>query len=243
MKPHLQGASLYVTLRDGLAVLGRVITRSRFSTYFSTRGLTSRLPYAQAYNMQISAILLCILVHSSIAVHRLCTSALCLESSYTARPLHLSAPFPQYKQLVLVNLHLEAYDDGEGKIAQTKQLREFIEREYEKGNYVIAGGDFNQIFPGGLDAFPNEHPELWSPGILDNSMLPGEGWQFAYDLETSSCRLLNQPYNPADTKNTQHYVIDGFILSPNVQLESVTCTDLGFENSDHNPVVMRVVLG
>lgn len=27
------------------------------------------------------------------------------------------------KQLVLVNLHLEAYDDGDGKIAQTKQLR------------------------------------------------------------------------------------------------------------------------
>lgn len=147
------------------------------------------------------------------------------------------------KQLVLVNLHLEAYDDGEGKIAQTKQLREFIEAEYEKGNYVIAGGDFNQIFPGGLDAFPNEHPELWSPGILDDSVLPGEGWQFAYDLETPSCRLLNQPYNPDDTENTQHYVIDGFILSPNVQLESVTCTDLGFENADHNPVIMRVVLG
>ncbi|MBR5095475.1 MAG: endonuclease, partial [Oscillospiraceae bacterium] len=53
------------------------------------------------------------------------------------------------KQLVLVDLHLEAYDDGEGKIAQTKQLRDFIQSEYEKGNYVIAGGDFNQVFPGG----------------------------------------------------------------------------------------------
>lgn len=52
-------------------------------------------------------------------------------------------------KLVIVNLHLEAYDDGEGKIAQTKQLREFIQSEYEKGNYVIAGGDFNQIFPNG----------------------------------------------------------------------------------------------
>ena len=33
------------------------------------------------------------------------------------------------KQLVLVNLHLEAYDDGEGKIAQTRQLNEFIQSE------------------------------------------------------------------------------------------------------------------
>ena len=44
-------------------------------------------------------------------------------------------------KLVIVNLHLEAYDDGEGKIAQTKQLREFIQSEYENGNYVITGGD------------------------------------------------------------------------------------------------------
>lgn len=146
------------------------------------------------------------------------------------------------KQLVLVNLHLEAYDDGEGKIAQTKQLREFIQKEYEKGNYVIAGGDFNQIFPNGLDAFPNEHGDLWTPGVLDESMLPGEGWQFAYDLDTPSCRLLNQPYDPTDVENTQYYVIDGFIISPNVQLEALECVDLGFENSDHNPIVMDVVL-
>lgn len=145
------------------------------------------------------------------------------------------------KQLVLVNLHLEAYDDGEGKIAQTKQLREFIEHEYAKGNYVIAGGDFNQIFPGGLDAYPNTHTDLWEPGILSEDLLP-EGWSFAYDLTTPSCRLLNQPYDPADTENTQYYVIDGFIVSPNVELKNVECIDLGFENSDHNPVVMNVVL-
>ena len=52
------------------------------------------------------------------------------------------------RELVLINLHLEAYDDGEGKAAQTKMLREFLQAEYEKGNYVIAGGDFNQTFPG-----------------------------------------------------------------------------------------------
>ena len=64
-----------------------------------------------------------------------------------------------------------------------------------------------------------------------------------YDLGTPSCRLLNQPYNPSDTANTQYYVIDGFILSPNVQLEEVETLDLGFENSDHNPVRIQVTLG
>ena len=145
------------------------------------------------------------------------------------------------KQLVLVNLHLEAYDDGEGKIAQTKVLNDFLQSEYAKGNYVIAGGDFNQIFPGGLDAYPNTHPELWTPGLLTEDMLP-EGWSYAYSLDTPSCRLLNQPYNPADTVNTQYYVIDGFILSPNVELDLVENLDLGFANSDHNPVHISVRL-
>ena len=145
------------------------------------------------------------------------------------------------KQLVLVNLHLEAYDDGEGKIAQTKQLREFISAEYEKGNYVIAAGDFNQVFPGSLDAYPNSHPDLWTPGVLDENMLP-EGWILAYDMSVPTCRLLNQPYEPEDEKNTQHYVIDGFILSPNVELINLETMDEGFENSDHNPVFLKAIL-
>lgn len=33
------------------------------------------------------------------------------------------------KELVAVNLHLEAYDDGEGKIAQTQQLASFLQAE------------------------------------------------------------------------------------------------------------------
>ena len=145
------------------------------------------------------------------------------------------------KQLVLVNLHLEAYDDGEGKIAQTNQLREFITDEYEKGNYVIAGGDFNQVFPGSLALYPNTHPENWEPGVLDENLLP-EGWTLAYDLAVPTCRLLNQPYNPADTEGTQYYVIDGLILSPNVKMQAVETLDAGFADSDHNPVLLKVCL-
>ena len=144
-------------------------------------------------------------------------------------------------ELVLVNLHLEAYDSGEGKIAQTRQLMEFLNAEYEKGNFVIAGGDFNQIFPGGLDAYSNLHPELWSPGILEESSLPS-GFRYAFDLDIPTCRLLNQPYDPSDSKNTQYYVIDGFIVSPNVTINTVETLDLGFRFSDHNPVLLSVNL-
>ncbi|MBQ4208120.1 MAG: endonuclease, partial [Clostridia bacterium] len=56
-----------------------------------------------------------------------------------------------------------------------------------------------------------------------------------------TCRLLNMPYDPADPA-TQYYVIDGFILSPNVRLDAVETKDCGFEFSDHNPVMLDVTL-
>lgn len=142
------------------------------------------------------------------------------------------------EELVLVNLHLEAYDDGGGKAAQTDMLIKLLEEEYAKGNYVIAAGDFNQTFPGGNEAYPVKNTELWTPGELDNDMLP-DGWSFAYDTTAPSCRLLNQPY-AADSEATQYYVIDGFILSPNISCVSVETQDGDFAFSDHNPVRLEV---
>lgn len=144
------------------------------------------------------------------------------------------------RELVIVNLHLEAYDDGEGKAAQTEMLFSVLQQEYEKGNYVIAGGDFNQTFPGGLDAYPTLETTEWVPGVLEENILP-DGWKFAYDKQSPSCRLLNQPYDP-DSPLTQHYIIDGYILSPNVEAVSVQTMDLQFHASDHNPVYLEAKL-
>ena len=64
----------------------------------------------------------------------------------------------------------------------------------------------------------------------------------AYDCSAPTCRLLNRPYDPAEDETTQFYVIDGFIISPNVRLDGVETVNLGFENSDHNPVKLSVSL-
>ena len=141
-------------------------------------------------------------------------------------------------QLVLVNLHLEAYDDGEGKAAQTAALKSFLEQEYAKGNYVIAGGDFNQSFPDGTDRYPIASGADWTPGTLGD--LPA-GWRYAWDSAAPTCRLLNQPYS-AGSSGTQFYVIDGFILSPNVEPVSVRTQDAEFAVTDHNPVVLEARL-
>lgn len=142
------------------------------------------------------------------------------------------------KELVVVNLHLEAYDDGEGKRAQTEQLMELLTREYAKGNYVIAGGDFNQSFPDSTEEYPIRDGEKWEPGVLEE--LPAD-WQYAYDTSTPTCRLLNQPYSPTSSE-TQYYVIDGYIVSPNVRIDTVKTLDEGFEYSDHNPVMLEITL-
>jgi len=154
-------------------------------------------------------------------------------------------PLESGRELVTAVLHLEAYDDGEGKIAQTNALVDFIRAEYEAGNYVIAGGDFNQIFPGTHLRYPL-YDEFWAPGIMGGGLLP-EGWQFAVDDRTPSCRLNKAPYTPALTdenirKNWPYYVIDGFILSPNVSVLSVETLDEAFRYADHNPVKLRVML-
>ena len=140
------------------------------------------------------------------------------------------------KELVLIDLHLEAYDDGSGKLAQTEKLWELLEAEYAKGNYVIAGGDYNQSFPGSRELYPIQNPKKWTPGLLSEADL-APGWQYACDLSVPTCRLLDAPYDPAIT---QHYVIDGYILSPNVALESVETLDEGFAWTDHNPVLLKI---
>ena len=141
------------------------------------------------------------------------------------------------KELVIINLHLEAYDDGEGKRAQTEQLMQIIAAEYRNGNYVIAGGDFNQTFEG-ADTFPVLDESTWQPGKLYNSELPA-GFSYVFDASKPTCRLLDKPYD-GDRENAQLYVIDGFIVSDNLKVNLIQTVDLNFQHSDHNPVLLQV---
>ena len=144
------------------------------------------------------------------------------------------------KEVIIVNVHLEAYDSGEGRKEQTKVLTELLLTEYEKGNYVIAGGDFNQYLPGAdLEKYPITNKDYYVPGQVEADMLP-EDWSYAVDNAVPSTRLLNEPYNP-ESGNTQYYILDGFILSPNVKVKGVRTIDSGFMYSDHNPVYMEIV--
>ena len=149
------------------------------------------------------------------------------------------------KELVCVNLHVEAYDDGEGKKAQTEQIRAFLQSEYDKGNYVIAGGDFNQTFSNvDTSAYPvhSEIPNVWTPGIIDVNDI-GSDFQCLMDSTVPTCRSLDKAYNSVEDKsNFQYYVIDGFIVSNNVKVDEMNTQFTMFAPSDHNPVVLKITL-
>ena len=143
------------------------------------------------------------------------------------------------KELVLINFHLEAYDSGEGKKIQSQMLADKLQEEYEAGNYVIAGGDFNQTFEG-LDTYKIHDTDSWVPGTVYKEDLP-EGFDFAVADNAPTCRLLNGPYS-GNYEDSQVYVIDGYIVSDNLQVDQVEVIDTDFEYADHQPVSLRVTL-
>jgi endonuclease/exonuclease/phosphatase family metal-dependent hydrolase len=138
------------------------------------------------------------------------------------------------KELVLINTHNEAFDPGEIRKEQMQYLKGFLLDEYSKGNYIIAGGDWNQCPPDFTPEFTG-HKVNTMQMMLESNYLPSE-WKWAYDNTIPSNRTVSASYNPATTSTT---VIDFFLLSPNIESLSVKCIDLDFRNSDHNPVILR----
>jgi len=157
------------------------------------------------------------------------------------------------KELVLINVHLSAYDDGTMRVQEMQALSELAQAEYADGNYVVIGGDFNQTFPGAVVSsetetasavykYPLNDPTYWEAFEMDADWVTDHGWSFGIDLddEDPTCRLLHQAYDAANRANNQYYLIDGFILSPNVEIVGeAEIIDQDFLYSDHNPVVVE----
>ncbi len=144
------------------------------------------------------------------------------------------------KELILVNSHLSAYDKG--GIIRKQQLgflKEYIQKEFEKGNYVVVGGDWNHVIPGTDPLAFNtkqQYPQ-WLKTIPEDFTL--EGYKWAADKTVPSNRTVDIPY-----KEDVNFlsVIDGFLISPNIEVINTKGINLEFENSDHNPVYTELKL-
>jgi len=143
---------------------------------------------------------------------------------------------PGDKELVLINTHNEAFDDGSQRKQQMAVLKNLMLDEYEKGNYVITGGDWNQNPVGySTGRFSNSDVGRTIEPAIEPDFFP-QDWQWVYDPEIPTNRDVNQVYQKGKTHTT---IIDFFVVSPNVEVLEIKTNDLGFEWSDHQPVEMR----
>lgn len=140
------------------------------------------------------------------------------------------------KDLVVINTHFEAYDNGEVKQKQMAFTKKILEAEFAKGNYVVMGGDWN-ISPPGIDAhaFAKEPENDYLRANADANYI--NGWSYVFDPTKGTNRKNKTAFNPEKTFTT---VIDYFFVSPNIKVEKVETIDLGFRFSDHQPVMMEV---
>lgn len=134
------------------------------------------------------------------------------------------------KELVLININYSDIDDPTVRNTQYKELCEFMQIEYAKGSYVIAGGDFYATLPSvtkGANASQSEDISLFD---ISSDILTG-GWKYCTDDTTPTVKI-----------GEEEFVTDGFITSPNTIVENIKTTDTFFKYSDHNPVTAEVTL-
>lgn len=161
------------------------------------------------------------------------------------------------KELVLINSHMSAYDEG-GLIRnqQIQELYSFMKSESDKGNYVIAGGDFNHDLLTGNPMYSYTRENFAYKDMIEQLMPTwlsymfdedgkspfDEGFTIVADDKEPSCRDCDITWQRGTT-----YVstVDGFIVSDNVKVNSVSTTKVGengFAYSDHQPSTLTFEL-
>jgi len=139
---------------------------------------------------------------------------------------------PGKKEFVLINTHNSAFDDGSLRVQEIMALQAYVIQEYEKGNFVLIGGDWNQT-PAGFAPHFTEPFDTTNLVFLPKVFLTG--WKFAFISDKPSNRNLKKPY---DLQKTLTSVIDFYVASPNIEIASIKLIDLQFQYSDHQPVML-----
>lgn len=151
-------------------------------------------------------------------------------------------PVTDGKELVIFNVHLSAYGGSdEIRTAQMTMLFEDMKKEYDKGNYCVCGGDFNHDFTGDSTQKLNGGQEVdfgWAQpfpmDLLPECIIRCDG----YGSLVPTCRNCDIPYK----KGNFTIIVDGFLVTDNVEVESVENISTEFVYSDHNPVVLNFKL-
>jgi endonuclease/exonuclease/phosphatase family metal-dependent hydrolase len=147
-------------------------------------------------------------------------------------------PLTNGKELLVINTHNDAYDEGNLRKAQMEQIQKYLIAEYEKGNYIIVGGDWNQCPPKFIDQFEKDVMDFESKMDISPDLFPAD-WTWLYDSSNPTNRRVKSYYEQGKTLTT---VIDFYLLSPNISALSVKNIVMGFIFSDHQAVYAKVKL-
>lgn len=144
------------------------------------------------------------------------------------------------KELVVLNTHNSAFISNQELMEKELDvIRKKMKEEYEAGNYVVAGGDWNMNPPNFTPSTDfGGHNYIPADVVIPQNYLPKE-WSYAFDYSRPSNRHMDESYHKGSTGTT---TIDFFIVSPNIEVVEVKVTDLEFTHSDHNPVMLKIVL-
>jgi len=148
------------------------------------------------------------------------------------------------KELVIYNVHSSAYGGSdEIRNAQMSMLLNDMAVEYAKGNYVICGGDFNHDFTGdSVERLNGDVPEEYGWAQPFPKELIPKGLYRCIDYKEGkllpTCRNCDLPYKEGNFA----LIVDGFIVSDNVECLEVENIQNGFEYSDHMPVRLKFKL-
>ena len=138
-------------------------------------------------------------------------------------------PMESGRELVLYNFHLSAYtSDGAIAEEQMKMLFADMKAETEKGNAVIAGGDFNKdILGNSAEVFGvSGEAYTWAQPV-PKELIP-EGLRIVVPFDEAdpkaSCRNADRPYG----KDSFLVTVDGFIVSDDVKAEKSRVLPYGY---------------
>jgi endonuclease/exonuclease/phosphatase family metal-dependent hydrolase len=143
------------------------------------------------------------------------------------------------EELVVINVHNSAFDtENKLKSKEIDLIKKIILEEYNKGNFVIIGGDWNQNPPGFDSSVIKGYTARNIAPSINENILP-QGWQWVFQSSVPTNRDVDKAYNNGTTKTS---IIDFFLLSPNIELLENKTIDNGFEYSDHQPVYIKIRL-
>ena len=149
-------------------------------------------------------------------------------------------PLENGKDLVVLNTHNSAYvTDSILRIKELNIMKDKMLEEYSKGNFVIVGGDWNANPPHFKPENNfNGHKFFESEVKMNPNTLPA-GWTWAFDPTAPTNRQNYKPFVKGENPTT---ILDYFVMSPNIELSMAKNIDLNFEDSDHNPVYVKIRL-